>query len=93
RQQELFPAERSAGLEIPEGLSPALIPRLETYLKEQADIEASLQQLVTEIRHSVTRYKIRLLCFVAQLEQRAAKKKKNQLNSEAGKSGYQWVSV
>ena len=59
RQKELFSAQQSAGVEIPEGLSPAVISRLENYLKEEAGIEASMQQLMTEIRHSVTRYKIR----------------------------------
>ncbi|WP_339681830.1 A/G-specific adenine glycosylase [Gimesia maris] len=93
RQKELFSAQQSAGVEIPEGLSPAVISRLENYLKEEAGIEASMQQLMTEIRHSVTRYKIRLLCFVAQLDPRAAKKKTTQLNSPPGNSEYQWVSV
>ncbi|WP_417386583.1 A/G-specific adenine glycosylase [Gimesia sp.] len=93
QQKELFSAQQSAGVEIPEGLSPTVIPRLESYLKEQAGIEATMQQLITEIRHSVTRYKIRLLCFVAQLEQRSTKKQSSQLNSQAGDAGYQWVSV
>ncbi|QDT91210.1 A/G-specific adenine glycosylase [Gimesia algae] len=93
RQKALFPAEQNVGVEIPEGLSPAVIPRLESYLKEEAGIEASLQELMTEIRHSVTRYKIRLLCFVAQLEQRSAKKKSPQLNHQQTDSAYQWVSL
>ena len=62
-------------------------------MKEEAGIEASMQQWMTEIRHSVTRYKIRLLCFVAQLDPRAAKKRTTQLNSPPGNSEYQWVSV
>lgn len=93
RQKELFPAQQKVEVEIPEGLSPAVIPRLENYLKEQAGIEASMQQLITEIRHSVTRYKIRLLCFVAQLEPQSAQKKMLQLNNRPGESEYQWVSV
>ncbi len=50
---------------IPEGLTKAVIPRLEKYLLEQAGVRASVNSFATEIRHSVTRYKIRLLCFVA----------------------------
>lgn len=93
RQRALFPGQQKTEIEIPTGLSPAIIPRLENYLKEQVGVDASMQQLITEIRHSVTRYKIRLLCFVAQLEQRAGKRKAIQLNSEPGNSEYQWVSV
>ncbi len=39
--------------------------RLEASIHNQTGIHAELGALVTEIRHSVTRYRIRLLCFSA----------------------------
>lgn len=72
---------RSAG--IPEGLSAAIIPRLEAYVQEQSGVAASIRQFVKEIRHSVTRYKIRLLCFVAEVESQEL----------AESAEYQWVAV
>tara|TARA_R110002111_G_scaffold256979_3_gene324716 strand:+ start:42617 stop:43864 length:1248 start_codon:yes stop_codon:yes gene_type:complete len=70
-QKLLFAEEdrqRKQQTEVPAGLSAAVIPRLEAFLMEQAGVEASVQRFAAEIRHSVTRYKIRLLCFVAQVE-------------------------
>lgn len=86
RERMLFdeaegPGGRSA--EIPEGLSAAVIPRLEAYVQEQSGVASSIRQFVQEIRHSVTRYKIRLLCFIAEVESQEA------LES----AEYQWVAV
>ncbi|QDV18531.1 putative A/G-specific adenine glycosylase YfhQ [Gimesia panareensis] len=86
RAQSLFAdrEEQDGGAaEIPEGLSAALIPRLESYVREQSGVTASVRRFAKEIRHSVTRYKIRLLCFIAESE----------LSEEMESSEYQWVSV
>ncbi len=95
-QRMLFAADddqqQSKG-DLPVGLSTALIPRLEGYLLEHAGVEASLQQFVAEIRHSVTRYKIRLLCFVAFIESSDASLVASSKQREERESLYQWVAV
>lgn len=87
-QRSLFEDDppRGISIEIPEGLSPAIVPRLESYVQEQSGVAASVSRFVKEIRHSVTRYKIRLLCFIAEVDS-------SMLDAESELSGYQWVSV
>ncbi|MFH1301209.1 MAG: A/G-specific adenine glycosylase [Planctomycetota bacterium] len=79
--------------EIPAGLSAAVIPRLEAYLMEKAGVRAAVRRFAAEIRHSVTRYKIRLLCFVAQVESAEASRAVAAGEGDEGQSAYQWVTV
>ncbi|MCR9234371.1 MAG: A/G-specific adenine glycosylase [bacterium] len=86
REQLLFDEEMETGnniAEIPEGLHASVIPQLEAYVREHSGVAASIRQFAQEIRHSVTRYKIRLLCFIAEVEAGEA------LES----SEYRWVPV
>ncbi|WP_339733745.1 A/G-specific adenine glycosylase [uncultured Gimesia sp.] len=90
-QKQLFVDQdrrRKQGIEVPDGLPEAVIPRLEEYVLAQSGVAASIQHFASEIRHSVTRYKIRLLCFVAFAEAGA-----RSAVSEEATAGYQWVKV
>jgi len=79
--------------EVPDGLTQAVIPRLEQYLLEQAGVRASVKTFATEIRHSVTRYKIRLLCFVAQVETADTNRSGFSGPKDNLQSAYQWVTI
>lgn len=79
--------------DIPAGLSETVLPRLEGYLLEEAKVKASVQRFVTEIRHSVTRYKIRLVCFVAEIEQGNSNGKVADRQRGQQQPPYQWVTV
>ncbi|QDT40607.1 A/G-specific adenine glycosylase [Gimesia alba] len=81
---EETPRQTARGVEMPAGLPRDVLGQLEAYVRDHAGVEAAVQQFVSEIRHSVTRYKIRLLCFIAQAEP-----------ADAGDSAgsYQWVRV
>lgn len=86
-QKQLFEdtgSRKSQGVAIPADLPTDMLGRLEAYVREQAGVEASIQHFASEIRHSVTRYKIRLLCFIAQAET---------ANSGDSAGDYQWVRV
>ena len=78
---------------IPDGLTQEVIPRLERYLLEQAGVRASVKNFAAEIRHSVTRYKIRLLCFVAHVESIDNKQLATDRQKNNHQSTYQWVTV
>lgn len=78
---------------FPVGISPAIVSDLERNIREQAGVDASVQHFVTEIRHSVTRYKIRLLCFVAKVEPVSSNQNNCTNQKHQGQSEYQWVTV
>ncbi|MBW3539945.1 MAG: A/G-specific adenine glycosylase [Planctomycetes bacterium] len=69
------PSERWAGLwDFPrfelngsacDGDSPAVRGFVEEQLQERHGVAAAVDSLLTEMRHGVTRYRIRLLCFAA----------------------------
>lgn len=84
-----FPIDSVAG-HIPEsGLKPggrlpvALVRTLESESRELSGVEVRLDQFLTEIRHSVTRYRILLQCFLADSDVAAA--------DSAG--GFVWVTA
>jgi A/G-specific adenine glycosylase len=54
-----------------------------THLRERVGIEAIVHSQLDDIRHSVTRYRIRLLCFTAEFES----------GRVAADSGARWVPV
>lgn len=83
-------SQRKGRRDIPAGLTEAVIPRLEKYLLEQSGFRASVKQFATEIRHSVTRYKIRLLCFVAEVDTSLAS---FSAQIKGHESAYEWVAV
>lgn len=85
--------ERSGKDDFPTGLSVDVVPRLEEYLREHAGVKASLHQFVAEIRHSVTRYKIRLLCFVAIIESADASQVSSSRLQGEEQALYRWVTV
>lgn len=88
RGQKLLFAEsgnqQAGGVELPADLPHDVLGRLEAYVRDHAGVEPAIQQFVSEIRHSVTRYKIRLLCFTAQAES---------VNTGESAGTYQWVRV
>ncbi len=63
---------------------PEVLQReLRTRLCEQTGVSADIGEQLTELRHSVTRYRIRLLCFLAE----------HQGGRAFPNAGLQWVSI
>ena len=86
-------SQRKSRHDIPDGLTEAVISRLEKYLLEQAGFRVSVTHFAAEIRHSVTRYKIRLLCFVASVDTVDTNLASFSGQNEKHESAYQWVTV
>ena len=51
----------------PRNIPAGMKPKLERHLQESLGITANVSELLTELNHSVTRYRIRLFCFLAQM--------------------------
>jgi A/G-specific adenine glycosylase len=49
-------------------ISASLKRKLEASVREQTGLEIAVGQLITEMKHTVTRYRIRLLCLSAEFQ-------------------------
>ncbi len=64
-REDLLPA---GGLAAPRGIPKPLVRELERAVQAASGCETRLTEFITEIKHSVTRYRIRLQCMIAEWE-------------------------
>lgn len=74
-----FPVSPSLPLPFTASETEKIIPILESQLVEQTDISAEILEPFAEIRHGVTRYRIRVVCFDARFQ------------SGSPRSGVRWI--